>query len=187
MNWIDIIIIVPLLWALYRGWRSGIVPQVGVIAGLVVGIALAYFIGEGVTEWLNIGHPVGKAVAYIAVAGVALICVVLTAQMVSGAIHATGAGALDSFFGALLGLLKMAIIVSVALCGFQWLNDRKEMIAQDTLEKSLLYYPVTKLTSYALPFAQAAGEQIDRWHEQDDQATDERQIEKARDGFQDHR
>ncbi len=183
MNWIDIVIILPLLWALYSGWRNGIIIQVGVIAGLVVGIALTYFLGSSLLEWMNVTNPVGVAITYVAIAGTALILVVIVARTISGAFNAAGLGIVDQLGGALLSLLKVGLIVSVALCCFQWLNNKKEIVAEKTLDNSMLYRPMVKLTSYAFPFMELAKDKIDQWHRQDDKRVDEQQIEEARDRF----
>lgn len=180
MNWIDIIIILPLLWALYSGWRNGMIQQVGMIAGLVVGIALAYFLGSSLLDWMNVTNPIGVAVTYIAIAGAALIVIVLVARTISGAFNAAGLGIVDRVGGALLSLVKMGIIVSVVLCCFQWLNNKKEIVSEQTLDHSLLYRPAVSLTSYAFPFMDLAREKIDQWHEQDDKRQDEKHIEQER-------
>lgn len=187
MNFLDIIIILPMLWALWSGWRNGIFIQVGIIAGLVVGIFLAYFIGDAVNSWLNVTNPVGKIVTYVALAGVALVAVVMVARFVSEALSFAGLGVLDNVGGSILSLVKMTIIVSVVLCLFQWINNKKEMISEATLEKSALYYPVMKVTSYAFPYMELAVKKIDELHEADDKATDERNIEEARQRNPDNR
>ncbi|MDR2886232.1 MAG: CvpA family protein [Rikenellaceae bacterium] len=187
MNWIDIIIIIPMLWALYRGWRSGIFIQVGMIAGLIVGIVLACFIGTAVTSWLNVTNPVGKIVTNVALAGVALFCVVWIARTISEAFSSAGLGVVDQVGGAVFSLIKMVIIVSVVLCGFQWLNNKKTLLSEDTLEGSALYYPVMKVTSYAFPFMELAREKIDEWHEQDDARTEQQRIEEERERIPNNR
>ena len=187
MNWIDIVIIVPLLWALYRGWRSGIFIQVGMIAGLIAGIALTYFIGTAVTSWLNVTNPVGKIVTYITLSGVVLFLVVWIARMISEAFSAAGLGVVDRAGGSLFSLLKMVIIVSVVMTGLQWANKKWEMIPEQTLDQSALFYPAVGLTSYAFPFLDLAREKIDEWHVQDDKRTDEREADKQRESIQDNR
>lgn len=187
MNWIDIVIIVPLIWALWSGYRNGIIHQVGVLAGLIVGIALAYFLGEAVVSWMNVTNPVGRIVTYIAIAGAVLLIVVIVARTISGAFNAAGLGILDQLGGALLSVVKVGIIVSVLLCCFQWLNNKKEIVSQQTLDSSLLYRPMVGITSYAFPYLDLAREKIDQLHEQDDKRVDEQQIEEAREGFQNNR
>ncbi len=174
MNWLDIVIALPLLWGLWSGYRKGIFVQVGVLAGLAAGIFIAYFLGESAMKWFNVTGTAGTVVTYIALAGTVMLVVVLVARMVGGLFSSVGLGAFDKLFGALLSCLKVAIIVSLILCGFQWINDRKPVLDESTLNSSLLYNPVKKLTSYAFPYLDKAQEQIEEWNRKDDLPADER-------------
>ena len=42
MNILDIIVLILLIWAIYNGFRDGIVVQLGGLAGLFIGIYLAF-------------------------------------------------------------------------------------------------------------------------------------------------
>ena len=42
MNGFDIILGIPLLYAAYRGFREGIIVQLGGIAGLFIGVYFAF-------------------------------------------------------------------------------------------------------------------------------------------------
>jgi uncharacterized membrane protein required for colicin V production len=142
------------------------------IAGLAAGVALAWFIGTQVAAWLGVTNPVGKVVTYIVLAGAVLFVVVWVARLVSEAFSAAGLGVLDQAGGALLSLVKMVIVVSVLLCGFQWLNNHKQFVARETLDSSALYRPVMGVTSYAFPFVELAREKIDDWAQDEETPAD---------------
>lgn len=173
MNWLDVIIIVPLLWALYNGYRKGIIPQVGYIAGIAVGVLLAYYLGSAVTSWMNVNTTAGKVVIYIVVAGVALFGVLVAARMVSEAFRSAGLGIFDRIGGAVLGLVKVWLVICVALLAFQWLDRKNNILGDPTLDGSLLYYPVLNSADYLFPYMDRARDQIEEWDRQDDQRVDE--------------
>lgn len=187
MNLLDIIIIIPLIWALYNGYRKGIISQVGGLVGLIVGVFAAYYLGEAAYKWLNVNSQAGKIVTFVVMAGVVLFVIVLAARMVSGVFKAVGIGWLDRIGGALLCALKIALVISIVLLGFEWLNDRKQMVKPETLSASLLYYPIMDMTSYAFPYVDKAKEKIEQWDRQSGQQTDEKTIEGQGDSLPDNR
>lgn len=168
MNWLDVIIIVPLLWALYNGYRKGIVSQVGYIVGIVVGVLLAYYLGDAVTSWMNVNSTAGKVVTYVAVAGVAIFGVILAARMISQAFRSAGLGVADRIGGALLGFVKVWLLICVALLGLQWLDRKHTLLDEPAMKGSLLYYPVLNSADYLFPYMDKAREQIGEWDRQDD-------------------
>ena len=46
MSWLDVVIAVPLLWALYKGYTEGVILQLGGIVGLLIGVWLAFRYGR---------------------------------------------------------------------------------------------------------------------------------------------
>ncbi len=169
---LDVIIILILLWAVYSGFRKGIVPQVGALVGLVLGVFLSYYLGSAVNSLMNITNPAGKIVSYIVIAGVILFLAVITARFISDAIGAIGLRWLDQAGGAILSLAKYLLLVSVLLTIFHWANDGEKFIGADKLTNSKLYYPVRNLSSYIFPFVNKAEDQIKKWEEMDKNARD---------------
>ena len=57
MNGFDIILGIPLLYAAYRGFREGIIVQLGGIAGLFIGVYFAFRHSSAVGQWLHTDPP----------------------------------------------------------------------------------------------------------------------------------
>lgn len=54
MNVFDIIVGIPLLYAAYKGFRQGTAVQLAGLAGLFVGVYLAFRYGRDFGSWLHI-------------------------------------------------------------------------------------------------------------------------------------
>ncbi len=41
MNWLDIVLAIPLLWFTYKGFRNGLIIELASLAALILGIFIA--------------------------------------------------------------------------------------------------------------------------------------------------
>ncbi|HLU81179.1 MAG TPA: CvpA family protein, partial [Flavobacteriaceae bacterium] len=60
-------------------------------------------------------------------------------------------GLVNKFLGALFGLLKTGLLLSIILWFFSILNEDRNFIEQEKLETSTLYQPVKEIIPMILP------------------------------------
>ena len=156
MNILDIILAIPLLWALYRGFRKGLVYMVASLTALLLGVLGAIrFHGQTgaiLSSWFKINPEHLNLVAF-AVSFLIIVLIVHTvAFMVDRLIKAVALGFVNRAAGMVFGLFVAAFVVSIVLMPLDAANSRKEFISPDTVEGSLLYRPLTKLAPTVLPY-----------------------------------
>jgi membrane protein required for colicin V production len=156
MNILDIILAIPLLWALYRGFRKGLVYMVASLTALLLGVLGAIRFheqtGEILNSWFKINPEHLNLVAF-AVSFIIIVLIVHTAAfMVDRLIKAVALGFVNRAAGMVFGLFVSAFVVSIVLMPLDAANSRKEFISPDTVEGSLLYQPLTKLAPTVLPY-----------------------------------
>ncbi|HET7727999.1 MAG TPA: MarP family serine protease [Candidatus Limnocylindrales bacterium] len=118
MNPVDLLAVALVLIAAVAGFRSGALPQLGGIAGAVVGVGAAVLVLPGVIELLAGIDPTTRALIALLV----LLAAVVTAQGVGSGIGAgvgrsLGAGVLsaaDRLAGSMLGGLQALLVVWLA-------------------------------------------------------------------------
>jgi membrane protein required for colicin V production len=156
MNILDIILAVPLLWALYRGFRKGLIYMVASLTALVLGIlgAMRFHAQTGtlLNNWFNINPDHLNLVSF----AVTFICIVLivhvAAFLVDRLIKAVALNLVNRTAGMLFGLFVTAFIISIVLMPVDAANSRKEFISPEKINGSLLYRPLTKLAPAVFPY-----------------------------------
>ena len=116
MNGFDIILGIPLLYAAYRGFREGIIVQLGGIAGLFIGVYFAFRHSSAVGQWLHTDPPIAAAVGFVVILLAVLLVMALLGHLIKGIFKLAGLGPIDAIGGILLGVFKMAVIQPVAIC-----------------------------------------------------------------------
>ena len=152
MSVLDIILALPLLWAIYSGFKTGIIVQLGGIAGLLVGVYLAFRFGRHIGNLVGVEESLAGVVGFAIIIVVVIIAMAIAGRLLSGLFRLAGLGVLDRIGGAALSLVKVALLLGVLLYGFDTLNKSEGWAEEETLEKSILYKPLTGSVKYIFPY-----------------------------------
>ena len=142
MNYIDIVILLFLLYGAFRGFSKGLIIEVATLAGLILGVFIAIRYSpftEGILkDFLNI---TSRYLSYIALAVTFLLVVIavyLLGKMLTRLVDIISLGLVNKLLGTLLGIAKYFIMVCVLLMIVDALNDKFHFISEET---SLLFDP----------------------------------------------
>mgnify|MGYP001103266887 CR=1 FL=1 len=145
MNYIDIVILLFLLFGAYRGFSKGLIIEVATLAGLVLGVYLAISYSpytEGILrDFLNISSRYMSYIALAVTFVVVVVAVFIVGKLFTKLIDIISLGLINKLLGALLGTVKYFIIVCVLLLVVDALNAKFQFISEETGQKSLLFYP----------------------------------------------
>lgn len=156
MNILDIILAIPLLWALYRGFRKGLIYMIASLTALVLGIlgAIRFHEGTGMllNSWFNINAEHLNLIAF-AVTFIGIVLEVhLAAFLADKLIKAVALSLVNRAAGMIFGLLVTGFVISILLMPIDAANKSRNFIDPDTIEGSLLYRPLTKFAPTVLPY-----------------------------------
>lgn len=152
MNALDIILGIPLLYAAYRGFREGIVLQLGGIIGLLAGVWLAFRYGEALGQWMRLEGTTAVVVGALCIVVATLLVIAVAGRLARGLCKLTGLGLFDQMGGLILSVAKMGLILSLLLLLFDGLNSEHRWVERRTMEKSLLYKPVKDISDFVFPY-----------------------------------
>lgn len=155
MNYLDIILLLPMAWAIFNGFKNGFVLSLFSLLAIFAGIYAGIHFSEWVADWLKDAFDfksealpaVSFGITFLAV----LAAVYLLGRIVAGMVKATGLGPLDKVMGIAFSVLKTALLVSVVLMFFNYLNERKEIVPKARIEESLLWKPVAGIVPFIIP------------------------------------
>ena len=152
MNGIDIIAIAALAWAVFNGWRRGMIFQIGTLAGIIVGFWVAGHYGAQVGHALRIPDEFATAGGFALLLVGVMIAVAIVARLLRKVFSFAGLGALDITLGILFSCIKMLVILSAAFWIFQLINGHEHrFVAAETLASSKLYGPILGIADWFIP------------------------------------
>lgn len=153
MNWLDIVLAIPLLWFLYKGFRNGLIIELASLAALVLGIYVALHFSFYVEGYLLENFEIDDKYLYIISFAITFIIVALLVYLVGKIIHKVisivALGFLNRLAGGVFGLLKAALVLSVVLYFINGFDD--SLIKADVKENSVLYDPVESIVPFIIP------------------------------------
>lgn len=114
MNWLDIVILVWLGMAAFKGFANGFIRELATLVAYVAGIWAAIHINERVGEWLGFDHD--QAMLSILVAFLLVLWgVLLLGKAMTTAVDVALLSLPNKLAGLFFGVVKQAFFLSVAL------------------------------------------------------------------------
>lgn len=145
MNYIDIIILLILVYGAVRGFFKGLIVEVFTLLGLVLGVFLAMkysvYAENVLRDFLNVSepylYPVGLAVTFLLVAVVTY----LLGKMLTKLVDVIALGIPNKLLGMVFGVLKYFVLICFVLMITDSLNETFGFLKAETQEKSIFYRP----------------------------------------------
>ena len=160
MNWFDIIVAIPLVWAVWRGFSNGLVRQLLAIVALIGGVWVAWRWGATTGEALGMGEQWAEVGGFVVVLIAVMIVIALVGHFARSLFNFVGLGALDNIGGVLFSVAKVWVVVSVVLHWLVALPVTRSVITEGVVVKSALYAPLEATADALFPYIDFAKEQI---------------------------
>ena len=164
VNWIDIVLAIPTLYLIYKGWRHGLIREVSTLVGLLLGIWAALHLSQWTAEQIGLEGDTALLVAFFITFVGAIVLANLLGKCIEGLFKAVKIGTLNRLAGSLLGMLKALCILAVLLNYITMIDKEEQLIKPEVKQQSMLYSPVyrtgNKLTKSIKEYATA---HADEW------------------------
>jgi len=156
MNAIDIIIIIPLIWFGFKGFRNRLIKEAGSLAALILGIwgamKLSVYTEQYVDSYTSASAQYIPVIAFAVTFLAIIIGVFLISGLLDRFVNTINLDWLNKLGGVVFGALKIAFILSGIIFMFNRFNHDKQWVKTDYLNGSLLYGHVEKLVPAICPF-----------------------------------
>ena len=154
MNYLDIIIILYLVWGFYTGFKRGaiymLVSFVSIILALYAAIHFSYLSTELLANWLNKDPQELKILSYIVTFIVVFILMHLIGKILDNFIKAVSLGFINRLLGGVLSVGIKVIILSLLIWVFDQANQIVPLVSQKTIDESVAYKPIRDLSPVIL-------------------------------------
>jgi membrane protein required for colicin V production len=156
MNYLDLILAIPLIWAIYKGFTKGLIFSVASLLALILGIFGAIHF-SGITSvfiesWFHPEERYLKLISFSLTFIIIVIGVHLLAYFIDKVIKAVALGIINRLAGLIFNLIKMAFILSVLLSLINYINHFSSFIPEKDIEESVLYKPVSSFAPAIFPY-----------------------------------
>ncbi len=168
MNYLDIILAIPLLWAIFQGFRKGLIFSVASLLALILAVyGSIHYSGLLRTHVNNMLHPDER---YLSVLTFSLcfifivIIVYVVAWLADRLIKAVALGIVNRLAGVIFNIIKVAFILSILLSILSALDRFNTLIAEKTREESILYKPIASFAPSVFPYLNFSGKGLWKNH-----------------------
>lgn len=155
MNYIDILIVVPILWGAYKGFRKGFIIEIASLLALFLGIwggvNFSDYIAPYLREWFNISRELMPLIAFSITFILIVLGVFLIAKLLQKVVSMVALGLVNRLSGMAFGILKFSLILSMILFLLHEVNRKYQFMKPELREGSVLYEPVRKIASTIIP------------------------------------
>ena len=167
MNWIDFIIIALLAFGLIQGFIDGLIIELAELAALVAGIwgAIRFsgWTADKLDVWFDMQAGWTGIVAFAITFTAIVIVIYLIGRIIDSMMKAISLGFVVKSLGAVFGVFKTALILSVIFVFLNTIDEKKHFLPSATISGSILYNPIADLVPAIFPMVEG-GDLIDSFN-----------------------
>jgi membrane protein required for colicin V production len=155
VSYIDILIVIILLLAIWRGWKNGFVMELfsmlAIFVGIYAGIHLSDWFTVFMRDKMDTTTPYMPIISFVSVMILVIIGIYLLGKLLTKTLKAGGAETWNQIGGAFFSLSKTILTLSVLFIVFHSFDQKTGLIPQDQKDKSIFYSPIYKFSMVVLP------------------------------------
>ncbi|NNE55453.1 MAG: CvpA family protein [Flavobacteriales bacterium] len=169
MNWIDIILIIPIAWLGFKGFKKGLIIEVfsllALLSGIYGGIHFSEFTTRVLVDDLKFTSDYMPIISFGVTFLLIVVAVYYTGKLLEKVIKMVALGIVNKIAGAVFGMVKAVLFLSLFLILVESINNKVEFLPRDLTSESVLYEPVLGVTSTLFPAMRETRlwDQIDSW------------------------
>jgi len=155
MNYIDIIILAFIAWAVYRGFKNGLFVEIASIAALVLGIwgslRFSWFTQNKLIEYFDMQGEYLGLIAFIITFIVIVVLIHFLAKVLDKLLKAVALGFAVRITGVLFAVLKTTLIMSIIFVFLNTIDQKAGFLPEDKIAESKLYNPIADFAPLLFP------------------------------------
>jgi membrane protein required for colicin V production len=167
-SWIDIIIALVLIFALWQGWKNGFIFELAIscafFTALYGAFKLASIVQEKIHPVMDAGTETSAKVSFFIAFILVFAATIFLGKLFNSLVNVTPFGIFNHILGALFGFLRYALLLSLVLWFLSKADKEYRFIPSGEANKSKIASPLQKVAPALLPvlksMKQKAGEKI---------------------------
>ena len=155
VSYLDLILLIPIGWAIWKGWKNGFVMEIFSMLSLFVGIYIAIHFSDWFAHFLRDKMDVKAEYLPVTSFVIVLILVIIglyfLGKLITKTVKAGGGETLNNIGGAFFSLTKFLLAMSVLFIFFNMLDARYKILPPEQKAKSYFYEPIYNFSLVLLP------------------------------------
>ncbi|MDB4195623.1 MAG: CvpA family protein [Flavobacteriales bacterium] len=153
MNYIDIFILVILMWFGYKGFRKGLVFELVSIIALALGIYGGLKFSDTTAEFLAsyLDSEYLEIISFTVTFLVILLLVFAAGKIVEKIINLVALKLVNKLLGAFFAIVKIGLVLAVLITIIESYDQKLEFIPKEVKSESLMYEPLLNVANTVLP------------------------------------
>ena len=156
MNFLDIILAIPLCIFIFKGWKRGLIYELAALAGIIIGCWAAVHLSTWVADVIGLKGDGTVLIAFFITFMAAVVGAHFLGRLIEGIVKLVKVNALNKILGAAVGMVKCLCVLSVLLNFILLVDSHEKLITPKAKSESVLYKPTynignkltTSLTNY---------------------------------------
>lgn len=150
MNFLDILLAIPLCIFLWKGYKKGVIYEISALAGLICGTYAAIHFSCYVAKMLDIEGETTILVAFFITFVGVVILAFLCGKIIQGFVKLVKVGFLNNLLGAIFCMLQCVCILSVLLYYISVIDHKETLLTKDVKTESVLYKPINRTGNHLI-------------------------------------
>jgi len=138
MNWLDILVLIPLIWFGFKGFKNGLVKELASIAALLLGVWGTIKFSDVVASWFGNSATI-KVIAFVLTFVAVLVIVHFAEIVIEKVIKLVIPGFVNNIFGLIFGACKVLVFFGVLIYFINLVDKNEWIVKRDVKEKSFFY------------------------------------------------
>ncbi len=143
MNYLDIFLITPFLFGVYKGFKKGLIIEIASIFALIIAIyycsEYAPILSGYISLYLNYKFNYINFISYIITFILLLFIINLVGKLITSLINKIYLGPFNKILGAVFGGIKYLILLMILINFFNYFNQYLNLIDSKYLESSVIF------------------------------------------------
>jgi len=154
MTLLDFIVLIPLCWFGFLGFKNGLIYEVFSLLALVLGIWISYHFSDWVALLFS-DSQLAKPIALVLTFVIVILLVHFAGRLMSKVVKLAVPEIVDHIFGLLFGAGKVLLVFSVILYVIQDIDKAEILLKKDTKEQSFMYQYVEPIIPHLMAWKDA--------------------------------
>lgn len=155
VSYLDLILLIPIGFALWRGWKNGFVLEIFSMLALFVGIYAGVHLSDALSVFmrnkLDMKSEYLPVTAFIIIFILVMVGLFFLGKLITKQVKAGGAERWNQFGGAFFSLTKTLLILSMTFIFFNCLDSKYKLLPSQQKQKSYFYEPIYNFSLFLLP------------------------------------
>ena len=155
MNILDALILLPVSWGAYKGFKKGFIFEVAIVMALLLGLMGGFKFADIASGYLSAAFEIKNSLlpfmSFLTVFILIIISTILFAKMLEQVITITALGPVNKIMGLLLGMSKWVVIIGTALFFFAPFDTKYNLLSEEKKQESLLYNRAQNFAETLIP------------------------------------